>query len=156
MLRRTRPPEFRGRTVRALWPKEGRARSVFRRRVNTQRSLPSKDATVVLLFNLVPTGQIKLRRIATVLPQPEHVASGHFPDRLVVRCARTRRGPRDAAAGRVHLRGGHSPGLPPHLRIPEIVTDEIAGPTCKASDPGLSTRSRSVNNRVRLDPPPPL
>jgi len=44
--------------------------------VNTQ------DATVVLLFNLVPTGQIKLRRIAdwrkiaTALTQPEHVAGG--------------------------------------------------------------------------------
>jgi hypothetical protein len=50
--------------------------------VNTQGSLPSKDATVLLLFNLVPTGQINLRRIAgrrkiaPVLAQPEHVAGG--------------------------------------------------------------------------------
>src|SRR5438128_9680984 len=47
----------------------------FRRRVKTQGSLPSEDAAVVLLFSLVATGQIKLRRIdgwqkiATVLSQ---------------------------------------------------------------------------------------
>src|SRR3989442_7370301 len=35
----------------------------FRRRVKTQGSLPSEDAAVVLLFSLVPSGQIKLRRI---------------------------------------------------------------------------------------------
>jgi len=35
----------------------------FRRRVKTQGSLPDEDAAVVLLFSLVVSGQIKLRRI---------------------------------------------------------------------------------------------
>jgi putative transposase len=35
----------------------------FRRRVKTQRSLPSGDAAVVLLFSFVASGQITLRRI---------------------------------------------------------------------------------------------
>ncbi len=35
----------------------------FRRRVKTQGSLPSEDAAVVLLFSLVASGQIELRRI---------------------------------------------------------------------------------------------
>jgi putative transposase len=35
----------------------------FRRRVKTQGSLPSEDAGIVLLFSLVASGQIKLRRI---------------------------------------------------------------------------------------------
>jgi hypothetical protein len=35
----------------------------FRRRVKTQGSLPSEDAAVVLLFSLVGSGQIRLRRI---------------------------------------------------------------------------------------------
>jgi putative transposase len=35
----------------------------FRRRVKTQGSLPSEDAAVVLLFSLVASGQIKLRKI---------------------------------------------------------------------------------------------
>jgi len=35
----------------------------FRRRVKTQSSLPSEDAAVVLLFSLVASGQIKLRKI---------------------------------------------------------------------------------------------
>jgi putative transposase len=53
----------------------------FRRRVKTQGSLPSEDAAVVLLFSLVATGQIKLRRIdgwqkiATVLSQNTLVAA---------------------------------------------------------------------------------
>jgi putative transposase len=48
----------------------------FRRRVKTQGSLPSEDAAVVLLFSLVASGQIRLRRIdgwqkiATVFRQP--------------------------------------------------------------------------------------
>src|SRR5438128_1742355 len=47
----------------------------FRRRVKTQGSLPTEDAAVVLLFSLVASGQIRLRRIdgwqkiATVLRQ---------------------------------------------------------------------------------------
>ena len=35
----------------------------FRRRVETQGSLPTEDAALVLLFSLVASGQIKLRRI---------------------------------------------------------------------------------------------
>ena len=35
----------------------------FRRRVKTQGSLPSEDAALILLFSLVASGQIKLRRI---------------------------------------------------------------------------------------------
>jgi putative transposase len=53
----------------------------FRRRVKTQGSLPSEDAAVVLLFGLVASGQIKLRRIdgwrkiAAVLSQHSAVAA---------------------------------------------------------------------------------
>jgi len=35
----------------------------FRRRVKTQGSLPSEDAALILLFGLIATGQIKLRKI---------------------------------------------------------------------------------------------
>jgi transposase-like protein len=35
----------------------------FRRRVKTQGSLPNEDAAIVLLFSLVASGQIRLRRI---------------------------------------------------------------------------------------------
>jgi len=35
----------------------------FRRRVKTQGSLPSEDTALILLFSLVASGQIKLRRI---------------------------------------------------------------------------------------------
>jgi putative transposase len=53
----------------------------FRRRVKTQGSLPGEDAAVVLLFSLVASGQIKLRRIdgwrkiATVLSHLPAVAA---------------------------------------------------------------------------------
>jgi transposase-like protein len=53
----------------------------FRRRVKTQGSLPGEEAAVVLLFSLVGSGQIKLRRIdgwrkiAAVLSQPLAVAA---------------------------------------------------------------------------------
>ncbi len=53
----------------------------FCRRVKTQGSLPSEDAALVLLFSLVASGQIKLRRIdgwrkiATVLRQHTVVAA---------------------------------------------------------------------------------
>jgi transposase-like protein len=53
----------------------------FRRRVKTHGSLPSEDAALVLLFGLVASGQIKLRRIdgwrriATVLSQHTQVAA---------------------------------------------------------------------------------
>ena len=44
-----------------------------RRRAKTQASLPGEDAVLLLLFGLLRTGQIKLRRIAgwTDMPQ-EH------------------------------------------------------------------------------------
>jgi transposase-like protein len=54
----------------------------FRRRVKTEGSLPSEDAVLVLLFSLVASGQIKLRRldgwrkIAGVLSQHTLVAAG--------------------------------------------------------------------------------
>jgi putative transposase len=53
----------------------------FRRRVKTQGSLPSEGAAIVLLFSLVASGQIKLRRIdgwrriAAVLSQHTAVAA---------------------------------------------------------------------------------
>ena len=53
----------------------------FRRRVKTQGSLPNEDAALVLLFSLVASGQIKLRRIdgwqkiAGVLSQRTAVAA---------------------------------------------------------------------------------
>ena len=53
----------------------------FRRRVKTQGSLPTEDAALVLLFSLVASGQIKLRRIdgwrkiAAVLNQRAAVAA---------------------------------------------------------------------------------
>ena len=53
----------------------------FRRRVKTQGSLPSEAAALILLFSLVASGQIKLRRIdgwrkiATVLSQHPAVAA---------------------------------------------------------------------------------
>lgn len=53
----------------------------FRRRVKTQSALPSEDTAVVLLFSLVASGQIRLRRldgwrqIAAVLRQRTRVAA---------------------------------------------------------------------------------
>ena len=53
----------------------------FRRRVKTQGSLPTEDAALILLFSLVMSGQIKLRRIdgwrkiAAVLSQHTTVAA---------------------------------------------------------------------------------
>jgi putative transposase len=53
----------------------------FRRRVKTQGSLPTEDAAVTLLFSLVASGQIQLRRIdgwrkiATVLRQRSPIAA---------------------------------------------------------------------------------
>jgi putative transposase len=58
-----------------------RVHEEFRRRVKTQGSLPSDDAALVLLFRLVASGRIKLRRmdgwrkIATVLSQHPTVAA---------------------------------------------------------------------------------
>ncbi len=53
----------------------------FRRRVKTQGALPTEDSAVILLFGLVATGQIKLRRIdgwrkiAAMLTQHSAVAA---------------------------------------------------------------------------------
>ena len=53
----------------------------FRCRVKTQGALPSEDAATALLFSLVASGQIKLRRIdgwrkiASVLNQKSAVAA---------------------------------------------------------------------------------
>jgi putative transposase len=53
----------------------------FRRRVKTQSSLPTEDAALILLFSLVASGQIRLRRIdgwrkiAAVLRQRPLVAA---------------------------------------------------------------------------------
>ena len=35
----------------------------FRRRVKTQGSLPNEDAALILLFSLVASGQVRLRKI---------------------------------------------------------------------------------------------
>ena len=55
-------PKTQWKTVRTTNTIE-RLYEEFRRRVKTQGSLPSEDAAVVLLFSLVASGQIKLRRI---------------------------------------------------------------------------------------------
>ena len=53
----------------------------FRRRVKTQGALPTEDAAVLLLFGLVATGQIRLRKIdghtklATVIRQRMRAAA---------------------------------------------------------------------------------
>ena len=58
-----------------------RFREALCRRVKTQGSLPSEDAALALLFSLVASGQIKLRRIdgwrkiAAVLSQHTSVAA---------------------------------------------------------------------------------
>jgi putative transposase len=44
-------------------PPGRRPHEEFRRRVKTQGSLPNEDAALTLLFSLVASGQIKLRRI---------------------------------------------------------------------------------------------
>jgi transposase-like protein len=73
-------PEGQWKTLRTTNVIE-RLHEEFRRRVKTQGSLPSEDAAVVLLFSLVASGQIKLRRvdgwrkIAAVLSQHTAVAA---------------------------------------------------------------------------------
>ena len=58
-----------------------RVHEEFRRREKTQGSLPSEDAALVLLFGLVTSGQLKLRRIdgwrkiAAVLSQHTQMAA---------------------------------------------------------------------------------
>ena len=53
----------------------------FRRRVKTQGTLPTEDAALVLLFSLVASGQIRLRKvdgwrkIAAVIRQHTRIAA---------------------------------------------------------------------------------
>jgi putative transposase len=55
-------PQAQWKTLRTTNTIE-RLHEEFRRRVNTQGSLPSEDTAIVLLFSLVAGGQIKLRKI---------------------------------------------------------------------------------------------
>ena len=55
-------PKAQGKTLRTTNTIE-RLDEECRRRVKTQGSLPSEDAALILLFSLVASGQIKLRRI---------------------------------------------------------------------------------------------
>jgi putative transposase len=55
-------PESQWKTLRTTNVIE-RLHEEFRRRVKTQGSLPSEDAALVLLFGLVASGQIRLRRV---------------------------------------------------------------------------------------------
>jgi putative transposase len=55
-------PKAQWKTLRTMNTIE-RLHEEFRRRVKTQGSLPTEDAALVLLFSLVLSGQIKLRRI---------------------------------------------------------------------------------------------
>ena len=73
-------PKVQWKTLRTTNTIE-RLHEEFRRRVKTQGSLPGEDAALVLLFSLVASGQIKLRRIdgwrkiAAVLSQHTAVAA---------------------------------------------------------------------------------
>jgi len=55
-------PKSQWKTIRTTNVIE-RLNGEFRRRVKTQASLPSEDAALVLLFSLVASGQIKLRKL---------------------------------------------------------------------------------------------
>jgi transposase-like protein len=55
-------PESQWKTLRTTNVIE-RLHEEFRRRVKTQGSLPTEDAALVLLFGLVASGQIRLRRL---------------------------------------------------------------------------------------------
>jgi putative transposase len=55
-------PKTRWKTLRTTNTIE-RLHEEFRRHVKTQGSLPTEDAALVLLFSLVASAQIKLRRI---------------------------------------------------------------------------------------------
>jgi putative transposase len=73
-------PKAQGKTLRTTNTIE-RLHEEFHRRVKRQGSLPTEDAALVLLFSLVASGQIKLRRsdgwrkIAAVLRQHTAVAA---------------------------------------------------------------------------------
>ena len=55
-------PKAQWKTLRTTTVIE-RLHGEFRRRVKTQGSLPGEDAAVVLLFSLLASGQVKLRKI---------------------------------------------------------------------------------------------
>jgi len=55
-------PKSQWKTIRTTNVIE-RLNGEFRRRVKTQASLPSEDAALVLLFSLVASGRIKLRKL---------------------------------------------------------------------------------------------
>jgi transposase-like protein len=55
-------PKSQWKTIRTTNVIE-RLNEEFRRRVKTQGSLPGEDAALVLLFSLVGSGQIKLRKL---------------------------------------------------------------------------------------------
>jgi putative transposase len=73
-------PKAQWKTLRTTNTSE-RLHEEFRRRVKTQSSVPSEDGAVVLLFSLVASGRMKLRRIdgwrkiAAVLSQHTAVAT---------------------------------------------------------------------------------
>ena len=75
-----RCPKAQWKTLRTTNTIE-RLHEEFRRRVKTQGSLPSEDAALVLLFSLLASGQIQLRKIdgwwkiAAVLSQHTAVAA---------------------------------------------------------------------------------
>jgi len=79
-VERLEQPKEQWKTLRTTNTIE-RLHEEFRRRVKTQSSLPTEDSAVVLLFSLVASGQIRLRRvdgwqkIATVLSQNTSVAA---------------------------------------------------------------------------------
>src|ERR1041384_7486802 len=62
LLTFSRFPKAQWKTLRTTNTIE-RLHEEFRRRVKTQGSLPSEDAALVLLFSLVASGQITLRKI---------------------------------------------------------------------------------------------
>ena len=62
LLTMYRFPKQQWKTIRTTNVIE-RLNGEFRRRVKTQGSLPSEDSALILLFSLVATGQIKLRRL---------------------------------------------------------------------------------------------
>jgi putative transposase len=55
-------PKSQGKTLRTTNVIK-RLHAEFRRRVKTQGSLPTEDAALVLLFGVVVSGQIRLRRL---------------------------------------------------------------------------------------------
>ena len=79
----------------------------FRRRVKTQGALPTEDSALILLFELVATGQITLRKLdgykqlaAVIRQRMRPAASKNSPSRLE---AEGRRGSRIASDDASHI-----------------------------------------------------